>query len=87
MILFVLELSIFFSILYDCVIYDHPVIDITSLLYFVICMTIIYDVILFKSKIIKNKNKNQNQIKKEKNKRERKENKPSSLFITLIYIF
>ena len=50
MILFVLELSIFFSMLYDCVIYDHSVIDITSLLYFVICMTIIYDVILLSLK-------------------------------------
>ena len=68
--LFVLEPSIFFSVLHDYVIYnyniyDYSVIGVMPPLWFVTCVTIIYDVILYslpKSKIRKiNRNENENE--------------------------
>ena len=52
MISFILKHFMTFSMLHDCVIcdydiYNHPITDIISLLYFVICVTIIHNVISY----------------------------------------
>ena len=63
----VLKSSTIFFMLYNCVIYnydicDYPMIDIVLLLYFITCITIIHNIILyflFKFKIKRSKNENQ----------------------------